>query len=279
MKLRLSAPILSACVLFATPAFAEDAVASEEASTNETTGEPKEELTVETRDETETEETEAAARDAFHRGDRMYLEGDYEGAVVAFEQAYSLSGRIEMLFNLANAHERLGNYSEASVALRGYIPHSPEADRPALERRLERFEAMAKKRRDDTEETVRTVKELQENPRPFPVKRAVGIGLVTLGGAAIITGTGFAISAGAARSDLSDLCQKEGSSRLCPAEAEQTLMRDKTHSLIADVSWATGAVLAAVGVYLVVYEDEKPAPSTEVKAGVSGNGVWLGGTF
>src|SRR5262245_14114470 len=50
------------------------------------------------------------ARKLFFRGDRMYEEGKYEEAVAAFEKSYALSHRPELLFNLANAYERLGQY-------------------------------------------------------------------------------------------------------------------------------------------------------------------------
>jgi tetratricopeptide (TPR) repeat protein len=224
-----------------------------------------------------TQAREDAARDAFRRGDRLYLEGDYEGAVVSFEEAYALSGRIEMLFNLANAHERLGNYSEASVALRGYIPHSPEGDRPALERRLARFETLAEKEKEQADETARTAKKLQENPRPFPVARTFGIGLITLGSAAVVNGVAFAISAAGARKKLNSLCEGEGGTRLCPAEAQMPLDRDKTHSLIADISLISGALLGATGVYLVIRSGE--SNGQKIEAGVGPGSIRVGGTF
>ncbi len=213
---------------------------------------------------------EARARAAFQHGDQLYLEGDYQGAVRAFEQAYALSGRIEMLFNLANAHERLGNYSEASVALRGYIPHSPESQRRALERRLKRFEALAEQKQAAAVEAEAAAKE-------FPVDRAIGIGLLTLGGAGLVTGTAFAISAANARSDLKDICVEGESGQLCPSEAESLLNRDKTYSLVADLSFIAGAALAAGGFYLVVRSGDDDGG--EIRASAAPGGLLLGGNF
>jgi hypothetical protein len=198
------------------------------------------------------------------------LEGDYLGAVHAFEQAYALSGRIEMLFNLANAHERLGNYSEASVALRGYIPHSPESQRAALEKRLARFEALAAQKEQATLKA-------ETAARDFPVDRAVGIGLLTLGGAGLVTGTVFAISAANTRSELSDVCQEGQNGQLCPADAETLLDRDKTYSLVADISFIVGAAMAASGLYLVVRSGGEGGG--EVRASVLPGGFLLGGSF
>lgn len=308
MKLRVSALLLVTTACFVGPAFAEEGVESqatpapaqpapegaaptvdeseadesEDAGTKADEGDQVADNSPEPLNEAESttpplEARERAARDAFLRGDRLYLEGDYRGAVLAFEEAYALSGRIEMLFNLANAHERLGNYSEASVALRGYIPHSPEGDRPTLERRLERFESLAEKDKTQAKETARTAKELQENPPPVPVTRTVGVGLITLGSAATINGIAFAISAGYARKKLNSLCEGEGRARLCPTEAEMPLGRDKTHSLIADISLVSGAILSATGIYLVIRSKE--SSGAQFGAGFGPGSVLVEGRF
>ncbi len=224
-------------------------------------------------------DSELEARAAFHRGDRLYLEGDYEGAVKAFEEAYALSGRIEMLFNLANAHERLGNYDKASVALRGYIPHSPASTRAALEKRLDRFEELATKRQQKAEKTAEVVKELKENPRPFPLERTVGIGLLTLGSAAVLTGTGFGISALGARAKLNDACETGASGRLCPPDAQEDLNRDRAHSTVADVAILSGLVGATIGTVLIVHSKNKEARKLDLEIEVGAGNIRLGGSF
>lgn len=187
------------------------------------------------------------ARAAFLRGDRSYLEGDYEAAVLAFEEAYAQSGRIEMLFNLANAHERLSNFSQAALALRGYIPHSPQGDREALERRLVRLEELAKAERESQ------IKAARASAPPAHWSFSMGVGLATLGGAGLITGTGFAISAGRARKDLSEMCGSGNAGRLCTPKADPLLKRDQAHSLVADVALIGGTILSVTGVGLLIY--------------------------
>lgn len=214
-------------------------------------------------------EDEQRARDAFRRGDQLYLEGDYSGAVKAFEEAYALSGRIEMLFNLANTFERLGNYSAASVALRGYIPHSPPAQRAALEKRLERFEQLAQDKELADENAHKASQE-------FPVRQTVGIGLLTLGGAALITGTAFAISDGKTRKNLDEICVEGELGRLCPEDAEMDLQQDKTYSIVADVSFAAGAILTAAGLYVVLHRSDETG---EVRATATPGGFLIGGKF
>lgn len=212
------------------------------------------------------DDNEAAAREAFHQGDQLYLEGDYQGAVKAFEKAYALSGRIEMLFNLANAHERLDHYPEAAVALRGYIPHAPSGQRAALGRRLERLERLAQQERKASPPAVTPAP-----PRPehetIPVQRAVGIGLVGVGVTGAALGTGFAISAANTRSELDQQCQPGTSGRLCPSAAQPLLDRDQTHSLVADISFAAGAIAAASGIVLILRSHEQERPELQTRLG------------
>jgi len=78
----------------------------------------------------------ARARELYLRGDRLYTEGRYEAAVEAFQESYHLSGRPLLLFNLANAYERLARYEEALAALRDYAPHAPVEEEDQIRARL-----------------------------------------------------------------------------------------------------------------------------------------------
>ena len=52
--------------------------------------------------------TEARAKELYENGAALYEEGRYEEAILAWEEAYRLSSRPVLLFNIANAYERLG---------------------------------------------------------------------------------------------------------------------------------------------------------------------------
>jgi tetratricopeptide (TPR) repeat protein len=70
---------------------------------------------------------DGVARQLFENGERLYDEGHYEQAIVAFQEAYALSGRPALLYNMANAYERLGRLEEAIEALNEFRIHaSPE---------------------------------------------------------------------------------------------------------------------------------------------------------
>ncbi len=225
---------------------------------------------------------DSEARAAYALGDRLYFDGDYPGAIRAFEKAYALSGRIEMLFNLANAHERMGDYRRASVALRGYIPHSPQDQRPALERRLQRFEELAELPPPPIAAPLPPPKSTETTPQEptieqakIPLDRAVGIAFVTLGVTGLAIGTGFAISAANARANLDELCVEGSLGRLCPSEAEQDLEQDRIHSLAADISFVAGTAIALAGTYFIV----RSYNFGKIKANITATSLSLQGTF
>ncbi len=225
-----------------------------------------------------TASAEEQARAAFKAGDSKYLEGDYQGAADAFQEAYLLSGKIEMLFNLANAYERLGKYLEASFALQSYLPHAPLATQPKLQRRMVRLKQRAEEAAQQKAELLGSpttagapVPPVQE--QPIPLVRVAGVGLVTLGVAGIIAGTAFGISALKTRNQLKEQCQD--GRRLCPPESETLIRRDRAHSLVADVALIGGAALSAAGIYLLLKKTE----TTELAVTTRGLGATFGGRF
>lgn len=68
------------------------------------------------------------ARDLFRRGQRSYQAGDYEAAIADWRAAFELDPRPLILFNLSQAHERLGQPVEAAQALERYLERSEPDD-------------------------------------------------------------------------------------------------------------------------------------------------------
>lgn len=63
----------------------------------------------------------AHARADYADGERHYAAGRYRESVAAFEAALAASGRADLYFNLANAHERLGDRARAAELLELYV--------------------------------------------------------------------------------------------------------------------------------------------------------------
>jgi tetratricopeptide (TPR) repeat protein len=87
------------------------------------------------------------ARELYLRGDRLYAEGSYDDAIVALKEAYELSHRPALLFNIANAYERLGRYEEALVYLNQYAPSAPEHQQHIVLKRIRAIEQRAEEQR------------------------------------------------------------------------------------------------------------------------------------
>ncbi len=67
------------------------------------------------------------AREVFERGRAAYARGEYEGALAAFQEAYELSERPELLYNIGQTADRLRRDREALEAFDGYLAALPDA--------------------------------------------------------------------------------------------------------------------------------------------------------
>jgi tetratricopeptide (TPR) repeat protein len=65
------------------------------------------------------------ARTLFQRGQAAYETGDYAAAIEAWDQAYALDPRPLLQYNLAQAHERLGDLPQAVAAYRRFLENAP----------------------------------------------------------------------------------------------------------------------------------------------------------
>jgi tetratricopeptide (TPR) repeat protein len=248
---------------------------------------------------------DARGRELYKEGDKAYAEGDYETAVAKFEEAYELSGRKALLFNIGNAHERLGNPKRAAEALREYLPHAKRADKPTLEKRVESLEKRAQAEEEakakaeaerEAEAKAQAEREAREREAaekgsnqdptgdagaksepPILAYTLLGVGAVGIG-----AGAYFGLSALSARDDADAGCSEQGGSRICSSSAEDALDRDQRFSLFADIGFGVGLVAAGVGTYLLLTHDDKPT-DTALSVGVGqtphSTKVTLGGRF
>lgn len=206
------------------------------------------------------------ARELFIKGDRAYAEGDYEGALAAFEEAYALSGRHALLYNMANAHERLGEYEKALDKLRKFLPHASKSQQSLLEKRMRSLEmrldeqrAAAEKQPEPSAVPPPPVEQPKQAPPDSgvtvngePAPPLLGYGLVGLGALGVGLGAYFGMQALDARSTAEDRCP----GGRCTADAQDAIDRDKRNSLLADISLGAGIVSATVGVYIILTHDD-----------------------
>lgn len=252
------------------------------------------------------------AKDLFLEGDAAYAEGRYDAALKAFSEAYELSGRHQLLFNIGNCHERLGHLQEAADALDKYLVTGKARDKDVIQKRVANLrvraeeqrqqQAAAEAKRHEDEERRRREDEARRgegggagpivvsapgaNESPSKVAPIVLVGTgVALAGAGAV----FGVLALGARSDVEAGCRDaDGGGRLCSSDAKGAIGRDATFSLLADVGIGVGVVAGAIGaVWLVTSssgtEEPKRAsrarPTLDVASRPGGAELRLGGTF
>ena len=233
------------------------------------------------------------ARELFQKGDAAYAEGRYEEAHAAFQEAYDLSGRPQLLFNISNALERLGKYAEAVDALEKYLASGKAKDREVVQKRLANLkkrvdeQKKAEERARDDEDRRRAAENEKASeqagrsaeraepaqpsappPRPEKPTRILPIVLLGAGGAALATAGVFGVLTLSARSDVDAGCRTGPSGRLCNADAGSAIDRDKTFGLVTDIALVSGIALGAAGVYFLLSgHDEKTSVKVEQGAG------------
>jgi tetratricopeptide (TPR) repeat protein len=210
-------------------------------------------------------EDDARARELFENGAMLYDEGRYEDAIAAWTEAWRLSGRALLLFNMANAAERVGRWEDAMELLSRYRAFAPADERDVLDRRIGNIE----RRLGDLPAPVApppAVVAPEPLPaavvtrRPFPVAPVLLFGA---SGAGLVTGTVFAFRALDARADADTLCTPHDGATWCPASAASALGVDRQSSLVADIALGVGLGALGGGVIALVVQ-----PRTSMQVGV-----------
>lgn len=247
---------------------------------------------------TEQSQGDAEARRLFKEGDRLYAEGDYEGAVKAFEKAFELSKQPALKYNLANAYERLARYEEALAALKDYEPHAAADERSILKRRVGKLQERADQQKADREKAAAAGEAPTAQAESSPVTQAppadtssvstdkptpiLGYVLVGVGAVGVGLGAFFGVQALGSKSDAEKACPEAGGARRCPGSAADMLSTNSRDALIADISIGVGLVAAAVGTYFIIKSpSSKDSASAKVRAtaGPQGGNLSLVGTF
>lgn len=183
------------------------------------------------------------ARALFERGNAAYSVGQYADAAGHFREAYELSGRADLLYNIYSALEREGGHlEEATDALEQYLEQGDvPADRyAALSARLERMKTRLAEQQDsgDPREGGTHV-EPADSGGVHPAATA----LLIAGGVLLVNFGIFAALSAAEKGKLESSC--------APACNDDEVSTLSTYNLIADISWITALAAGATGVVLL----------------------------
>lgn len=238
---------------------------------------------------------ERRARELFTLGDESYANGRYDAAIAAFEEAYRLSERPLLLFNLANAQERAGYLRDAVSSLERYLPHARRSERDEVESRLvalrervaeeDRAEAAARAEAEAAE-AAEAASAAEAARAPEPSEPAVVRGPDLLPASLVLGGGGALIIAAAVTGGLALRARDTASAHcvdgLCSVEAEGPLATDEALSITTDVLAVTGLAAAGLGIYLLVdalSRGESTEASVDVAIGPNGGALFARGRF
>lgn len=220
------------------------------------------------------------AKELFENGKGLYSEGSYPAAIAAFRQAYALSGDPVLLYNIALAHDRAGDFDSALEYLGYYRAFAPESERAALaekedslrKRQLraqtEAAEADQQEGGDDsgqeaasdtvaeppagTDEPADTLPPEKQKIFTVPVWVATGVSIVGLG-----VGAGLGVVALGRSRDADALCMQADGGTVCPQSAESDAESARRMGIGADVALGVGAVAGVVAIVLIARNASK----------------------
>jgi tetratricopeptide (TPR) repeat protein len=233
----------------------------------------------------ESELDDEAARRHFTAGRGLYDVGRFDQAAVEFEEAFRLSQRPALLYNLYIAYRDAGNAAKAAENLRRYLNEMPDVeDRVNLRARLEQLEAQVARLSTTQTQLEQQQRELEEQRRreraaelesgPSPVPWIVA----GVGGAALIVGTVTGVLALGATSTLEENCPNDVCN-LDYEDYEDDL--DSAETLVTLTDWLLlgGGIVAAAGLtwgIISLASDGEEPPATVFCTGDGCTGVVSG---
>jgi tetratricopeptide (TPR) repeat protein len=223
---------------------------------------------------------QAQAADLFKKSVDAYRRGAFKEAIDLLNEAYALDPQPVLLYNLARAHEGLGDLDLAISTYEKYLQQEPNApDKGAIEQRL----VTLRRQRDERNAAAKQKNEKPppppppKNPPPPPPREpsvlpyvVAGVGVVGLG-----LGTAFGLMATGKNDDAA----KE------PVQAKSIELKDSADGLAtaSTVSFIVGGVLLAAGAAWWVLDTQasssQGAARGRLRAGIAPGFVGLAGTL
>jgi tetratricopeptide (TPR) repeat protein len=210
-------------------------------------------------------------------GERHYAAGRYELAVQEFEAALELSGKASLHFNIANCHERAGNYIKAAESLETFLTSENPPEPEILRERVWRLKRRARERQERLENLVekrvveKRAEERQANEKRAEEERAAATAQELVAGPDVtqpeigprqsllpsyltMAAGGTALAAGIAFAALSrrsgNKAEAACAQQLCTRDAESSLSKQRWYARAADLSGVIGLATVGVGGYL-----------------------------
>jgi len=229
------------------------------------------------------------AEELFFNGKRLYTEGSYEAAILAFQESYELSKEPQLLYNIGNTYERVGDFANARRYLDQYRAFAPESERDVLSRRISALDQRQREKEQKERDAAATA--ANNNPKPEgpqttppgdqqpisqpdkqPEKKdrifgPAAIGLTAGVAVGLGLGVGFGIKASGEKKQALDGCSStDDGTLLCSDASQAALDKRKTSALIADVGFAVAGAAAIALVAVIVVKSMKKQKAEPARA-------------
>jgi len=207
---------------------------------------------------------EQLARERFQLGRLHYDNGEFQQAAENFEEAFRLSKRDVLWYNIHLAHRDAGNDAKAAEALRNYLTRVEAVpNRAQLEARLEALDKQVKEaegrrsadeaakaeaqRRAEAEEAARREAQTKspQVEEPSTMRKYLPYGLMGGGALLIAGGVVTGMMASSKKSELEDKCPKNQ----CPADVDADGLKGSGTTLAYSslALYGVGVAAAAAG--------------------------------
>jgi tetratricopeptide (TPR) repeat protein len=224
------------------------------------------------------------AEELYSNGERLYKEGSYEAAILAFQESYELSKEPSLLFNIGNAYERLGDFANARRYLDQYRAFAPEKERELLSRRIQALDQRQRDKELKDQQAADAAKNnnnggAQTDPQPPPTvpppdqpvdkpkqDRVFGpaaIGLTAGIAVGLGVGVGMGVKALGEQRDAEEGCMTGDAGELCSVASQDALDKRKTSALVADIGFAVAGAAAIALIAVVAVKASKKKRSQQ----------------
>lgn len=212
------------------------------------------------------------ARVHFRLGTAYYDSGRFSQAAQEFKQAYELSRRPQLLYNLFLAYRDAGEIANAAGALRQFLAEEPDIeDRGKLEARLAALEKILaeqppeqQKPADEPPAAQAPAAEAQPETKAAEPAAASAASepklkwlpwtLIGTGGALVVGGVISGTLAVSDQKKLENDCPNAEECTLSKSEVNDLKSSGSTKAALGDALWITGAVTAGVGIAFLFWQ-------------------------
>ena len=234
------------------------------------------------------------AKAAYQEGNIHYASGEYKKAAESFENAYKLTARPLLLFNLANTYERSGDFAKASENLRAYLPDAPKNEKIHIRRRIANLNARANAKSNDlianqdqiakleksNQSLQLRVEDMEKNGRGPSYQREIILGATSVG--FLAAGIIFGLAARNQDSAIEANCANSPLGTFCDESAQNDISSRNRFALASDISFGISAVAAIATTVLVLKKKKKynneilDNDSGSFVTGVTSGGLYMG---